>query len=712
MGSNQNTKVAIIGGGCAAMTAAWELTKPEHQGKYQVTVYQLGWRLGGKGASGRGPAYRIEEHGLHMWLGFYENAFRLMRECYGELDRDPDSCRLATWKDAFVPHPAVGISELADGFPSEVWKVLVPIDDKEPGDVAANYSALGIDDYVVRVIDLLVALVQELPREAEQQDKSLDGVSPTYITSLIEKYWPIAETLTLTALWHVFSVLQLIAKDLKLYESREVVQLLNIASRNVLEQLRKISGHDRSAGRVWTLIDLTLATIRGIVSDGLLTATNGLDEISDYDCREWLEKHGAAKASTNSGYLRAMYSMVFAYEGGDPGRPRMDAGQAVRGIMRSLFTYRGSFFWRMQGGMGDVVFAPLYEALKRRGVRFEFFHRLTNVGLSKKNDGRQHVTSLDFEVQAQLLEDEYHPLIDVDGLPCWPSLPLYDQLEGGGEVQLDGRDYESFWDTQDAKSKKLKVSTDFDAVVLGIGLGAIPSVCGEIVARDAKWRDMVQNVKTVATQAFQLWLRVDLTEVGWQGHNYTVSGFANPFDTWADMSHLINEERWPTPPKAIGYFCNVMREADLDQVHAYPFSTQKQAHDELVKQAAMRYLDEEVENLWPEAANGASAFRWDLVADPYNAADQEATGDERFDTQFWTANTNPSDRYVQSLPGTAKYRISALDVSYSNLTIAGDWTDCGFNSGCVEAAVMSGLLASHAISGSPELDDIVGYDHP
>ena len=47
--------------------------------RYDVTVYQPGWRLGGKGASGRGPADRVEEHGLHVWMGFYENAFALMR---------------------------------------------------------------------------------------------------------------------------------------------------------------------------------------------------------------------------------------------------------------------------------------------------------------------------------------------------------------------------------------------------------------------------------------------------------------------------------------------------------------------------------------------------------------------------------------------------------------------------------------------------------
>ncbi|MFN3592824.1 MAG: FAD-dependent oxidoreductase, partial [Thermaurantiacus sp.] len=76
------------------------------------------------------------------------------------------------------------------------------------------------------------------------------------------------------------------------------------------------------------------------------------------------------------------------------------------------------------------------------------------------------------------------------------------------------------------------------------------------------------------------------------------------------------------------------------------------------------------------------------------------------------ANVNPTDRYSLSLPGTLRHRISPLDCTYDNFTIAGDWTDCGFNEGCVEAAVMSGLLAAHAISGSPRLEEITGFDHP
>ncbi|MEM7523226.1 MAG: FAD-dependent oxidoreductase, partial [Pseudomonadota bacterium] len=94
------------------------------------------------------------------------------------------------------------------------------------------------------------------------------------------------------------------------------------------------------------------------------------------------------------------------------------------------------------------------------------------------------------------------------------------------------------------------------------------------------------------------------------------------------------------------------------------------------------------------------------------APHDEAVGYARFDTLFWTANVNPSDRYVLSLPGSLKHRVSPLDRHFDNLTVAGDWTRCGHQAGCVEAAVMSGRLAAHALSRAPRLEEIVGYDHP
>ena len=80
--------------------------------------------------------------------------------------------------------------------------------------------------------------------------------------------------------------------------------------------------------------------------------------------------------------------------------------------------------------------------------------------------------------------------------------------------------------------------------------------------------------------------------------------------------------------------------------------------------------------------------------------------------QHFQASFYGSDRYTLAVPGSLEHRISPLAKLVMNMTIAGDWTECSFNEGCIEAAVMSGMLASHAISGRPELDDIIGYNHP
>jgi glycine/D-amino acid oxidase-like deaminating enzyme len=47
-------KIAILGGGIGALATAAELTNdPNWQKNYDITIYQMGWRLGGKGANGR-----------------------------------------------------------------------------------------------------------------------------------------------------------------------------------------------------------------------------------------------------------------------------------------------------------------------------------------------------------------------------------------------------------------------------------------------------------------------------------------------------------------------------------------------------------------------------------------------------------------------------------------------------------------------------------
>ncbi|HTJ83359.1 MAG TPA: FAD-dependent oxidoreductase, partial [Polyangiaceae bacterium] len=467
--------------------------------------------------------------------------------------------------------------------------------------------------------------------------------------------------------------------------------------------------HRQRAGEV---LEITIAGLVGIFRSGALFDERGFDVLDDLDFIDWLRQNGLSDHAAASPFLHGLYSLMFAYEGGDCRRPRVAAGQALRGCMRMFLTYRGAFFWKMQAGMGDIVFAPLYELLKRRGVRFELFHRLTAVGLSDPSASSPHVARLDFDVQALVRDGrEYAPLVDVHGLPCWPRSPDFEQLVDGERLRERGRDFDNSWDTGHEATRSLEVGRDFDLVVLAVGGGAVAGVCAEILERDERWRRMSEALATVATQALQLWLRPPMSELGWARGEVTMTGFVSPFDTWADMTHLVPAEAWPAcrRPGAVAYFCNVLDERDVERcgpVDArHPLRVRA-----LVRGHAQRFLSNELGRLWPRFVGAATATR-ELFVDGRGDTPLDASGDP-LDGQYFVGNVDPSDRYVQTLPGTTRYRISPLDRTFDNLTIAGDWTDCGLSVGCVESAVMSGLLAAHAISGLPRLDSIVGYDHP
>ena len=718
-------KVAIVGGGCAGITAAFELTRPEHDGKYAVTVYQLGWRLGGKGASGRGAADRIEEHGLHLWMGFYENAFRLMRECYGEARRDPKTCPIADWRDAFRPDNFVGVMDHAPDGRWLPWLSPFPPLPGLPGDPGAP-PRWTVMDYLSRSVTLLRTLFEAVQRRTgviSNGGSPAPGpagpaaASPAEVTDTMTRLMRYGGLATLTALLESIRILDTVVRALPNYPGDIILQFHDAITTAARRQLEALIHNDDETRRLWEVAELVMATIRGIVKFRLVTDPRGFEAIDNYDCREWLRLNGASERALGSGFLRALYDLAFAYEGGDPARPRIAAGQALRGAVRAFFTYRGALYWRMRAGMGDVIFAPFYEVLRRRGVKFEFFHRLTNVRLSSGTDlapgESPYVEALEFDVQAGVRGGApYEPLVRVNGRPCWSARPDFTQLEDGERMALEARDFESHWDRRRVGTKTLDVVQDFDFVVLGVSLGEIPHVCREIVARDPRWGRMVAEVKTVPTQAFQIWLNRDLEDLGWSGPHLG-SALTKPFNAWCDMAHTIPEEGWSEPPRTVLYFCAALAEppAPLSEDDI----TYVERCRERVRANALGYLGETARLLWPGAYDAEGDFRWEMLSD--GAADDphappKRAGTEAFATQYWRANVNPSDRYVLAVPGSAKYRISPLDMTYDNLTIAGDWTACGLNQGCVEAAVMSGRLAAHALAGVPLLEEIVGYDHP
>lgn len=692
------------------------MTRPEHKGRYRVTIYQLGWRLGGKGASGRGPAGRIEEHGLHIWLGFYENAFRLLRECYEELGREPGSRPFASWRDAFIEDSHLGLADRsADKW--LIWTMFFPPGGGLPGDPPDRNNPFSMSYYMARAISLLRELLLGVGL-ADQDAPPDEFSSAAHKADTLERriVQLIASGLSLSAagITQALAAVEAAITFLPDRAGRLVLPLVEGISSFLRERLETAFIHNDGLRLRWEIVDLVQSIVVGVLRDGILTDRRGLDSINDYDCREWMRRHGASERSVNGSFVRALYDLAMGYEDGDLTRPGLAAGQALRGCMRMFYGYRGSFFWKMKAGMGDIVFVPFYEVLRKRGVEFKFFHRLTNVGLSKpsKKDGSRHVETLTFDVQATTKTGKpYDPLVRVKDLDCWPSRPDFSQLKGGRKMAAANRDFESHWDRSRAATLTTRVSDDFDFVILGNSIGTIPDTCSEILAVSKRWRDMVNHVKTVETQAFQIWLSSDFTSLGWAQPPVTLSGFEKPFDTWADMTHLAPREDWRETPQAIGYFCGVLKGVPRKEYGGPDYRERRMAD---VRANAVSFLEEKLSHLLPAAVSD-SGFRWEVLVDPGAAGPtkrMQNTTSVKIDSQYWTANVNPSDRYVLALPGTMKYRISPLDRTFDNLTIAGDWTDCGFSQGCVESAVMSGRLAAHAISLSPPLAEIVGYDHP
>ncbi|HEY2255585.1 MAG TPA: FAD-dependent oxidoreductase, partial [Variovorax sp.] len=608
-----------------------------------------------------------------------------------------------------------------------------PPADGLPGDPLAGANPFTIKSYLVHASALLRTLLVGLRTRRDVPGAAIGDGAPVSDADAQAQMPPAAEVesfVSQVAAWMRFGALtaaaglieaaalvEVVVRALPRYPQTLALQWLNAIAGIVRTQLEGMLCADEDTRCKWEIIDLVLAILVGAVRHRLLLDPRGLDAVNAYECRDWLRMNGASERSLNSAFVRSLYDLALAYEAGDARRPGLAAGQALRGSLRMFFTYRGAMFWKMRAGMGDCVFAPFYEVLKRRGVRFEFFHRLENVRLAAADtlapDERPYVQALEFDVQARTLGGaEYRPLVDVKGLPCWPATPDHAQLVDGARLQQEGWQFESHGERRRADTTTLQVGRDFDFVVLGVSIGAIPRVAREILARDERWRAMVANVKTVATQAFQVWLREDMRELGWNAPAITLSGFVKPFDTWSDMTHLIAAEDWgANPPKAVAYFCGVLpdpAEAPPDGDPAY-----EAARREEVFGNAAHFLDHHLAGLWPGAV-GPDGFRWSLLVDANPPADGAASPDDAraLRSQYWAANVNPSDRYVLALPGSLQYRISPLDNSYDNLTIAGDWTDCGFNEGCVEAAVMSGRLAAHALAHWPPLADIIGYDHP
>lgn len=677
-------KVAILGGGMAGLAAAWRLSEPGWHDRFEsITVYQRGWRLGGKGASSRGIHGRIEEHGLHIWLGSYENAFALLRECYAELDRattDPDA-PVQTWDQALIPADNLG---LADRWGEDwlTWLGTFTRNDELPGEPHSTGREITAVGFLRRAAGLLVDFT-----------RSISGVEPHGLVLSTSPELPPVDTAPAAVGRAAAAVLA------GLTGGKPALHLVDDAVAAVRDTLD--CDHRPDHRRSWLLVSLVAAVIRGLIADNLVTDARGFRAINDEDFGQWILRHGAHPDVLEFPLIRGLYDLVFGYADGDPQRPAFAAGLAVFLTGLVLFEYKGAIFWKMTAGMGEIVMAPIYQVLHRRGVRFEFFHRVDGLHLDAR---RRHVETISMGRQLELADgvDEYQPLTWLRGLPVFPGAPLADQVRARpGMHTLESH----FGVRDDMEARILQRGMDFDHVVLAVSLGMVEQVAGELIDDQPEWRAMTTHVRTVATQAFQVWLRPDEPSLGWARPGVTTSAYVPPFDTWASMPQTLWAEDWPEHdrPGTVAYFCGAF---GAPWPVAGPYDDYVARCREAVHADAVRHLDHHV-GLYLPGAVTEGGFRWHLLSGVDGQCGLDALA-----TQHVSVNIDPSDRYVQSVPGSDKYRLRPDEGGYDNLVLAGDWTDSGMNAGCIEAAVMSGLQAANALLGRGRFHRIRGFYLP
>ncbi len=686
-------KVAILGGGPSSLTTAyWLSSTPALRERYDLHVYQMGWRLGGKGASGRGVYNRIEEHGLHILFGCYYNFFSMMREVYGSIERPP-SCPVTTFNQAFYPHSFAVIEHFFQGR----WE-------KVQFQLPRNYAVAGLGTglnssgaYFVEAVQVLIeAVAGSRTLSWLQQWCFPSGRAWNRGRSGIPRQGE-ADFLVNLAVALVHAELELLNKGVEAVQkwAPRLLELLSRLRAAITQKLLFITQCDFDAWLLVTSLDSITAMLIGIIVDKVY-APGGLAGIDQYDFAKWLESHGMQKESDRTPFVQFIYDAAFSYfDGVSDGGERISAGTTIGIILRMGLAFDGAAYYKMQGGMGDIVFAPLYQLLCNRGVNFHFFHKVESLHL---DPGAKFVQSIKLSVQAKVKDPArgYVPLFDVKGLPSWPAEPLWDQLQDA--EYLKQFNLESYYSGYIGEPYQLECGRDFDKVVYGAPISTVSFLCQELLAASPKWRTMRDRVMAIQTVACQAWLTGDLRQLGWNRPSPLLSLFVDPLNTWADMSQVLDRETWPPgyKPKGVSYFCG----GQPGPTFCPPVSDKDfpNRYTEKARLQFASFLYEHMSTLLPGTVNPLEPphLDWNVLVDP-----DGHNGRDRFDAQYFRSNCEPHERCTLSLPDTNQHRLDAGDTDFSNLIVTGDWIKNGLYAACMEGAIVSGVLAARAVSGEP-----------
>jgi uncharacterized protein with NAD-binding domain and iron-sulfur cluster len=703
-------KIVIVGAGPAGLSAAFFLTdpatNPDWKNRYEIDVYQLGWRVGGKGATGRNidACERIQEHGIHVFGNMYFNSLRMMQTCFAEVAWDQHD-RNRTMEDAFQPSTLTLMTDYFNG----MWHRDL---DRFPDNLGAPWKGQtwpiphGIVVEVLNMVSERLARLIELRNHAKAPwfERIVEGIDRLAGDELTRIATAIADRIVDEE------------KSGHPDRARHALILKVLADAVAFSKLLYEADPSNPTLRATFLnIDLAVTTLRGMIDDDIFD--KGIDSMDGENYREWLERHGASQTTLCSGLPQIYPNTALSYEFGDTTSiPSMSAMAYASFFLRQVLG-KGAGAYFFAEGTGETIMKPLYRLLCQRGVRIHFFHKLTAV---VPDPQLSRIDQLEFDVQATVKAGSYDPLrrISQTGELVWPDRPNYDQLVEGEELRQGGYDLESWWTPWKPVTRcVLRQGEDFDQIVLATPIATLPHTCDAVIRHPAAgdaWRNMITNIKTAASQQVQIWLNKPTSELGWDAKKSPTDHYVGPLynqdlTSFCDFSDIIDREQWPenNRPKGLIYFIGAL--SDPEQIPPFDDHEFPSRQRERIKWATIQYL-RNIDGLLPGATTKplvSPSFDFDLLAahDPAT----RGRGVNQFDQQFFRANIDPNERYTLSVKGSVQYRLESWDSKFDNLVLAGDWIYTGFNVGSFEGAVMSGKLASLALTGAPIPSEIYGY---
>jgi len=701
-------RVAVLGGGPAGLSAAWGLSATEAlRARYEVTIYQVGWRVGGKCASGReGPTKRIDQNGTHYLFGAYRNIFGMMRDVFDELEAKGDT-RYGTFESNFIPRSLLAMKQFFDGN-WETWLIQLPTNFTEPGEGGGAMPPPR--DLLTMTLQWMVELfcgwqtlscLQKVGFFPRPLDESILGRLTKRLQADVDQVLAYGGIKVLELAYELASAGRPSTPDCDVL--RIVAYLLECFRSWLWCAVKGCVRTDIEVYRMWTMLDLACTVVIGGIRDRIVEPGR-LADIDVYDLREWLERHGASELTLWCEQLQTWYNAVAAYRNGDPADPDISAAVALQSILRLAFTYQGAFAYQMELEVGDSVIAPVYQVLKDRGVRFGFFHRVWDVAPGEGEDADQ-IVRVEMERQLELKSGDpfsYDPFERVKGRNVWPNQPRWSQV---ADPDPDGPNTDSFYSPRRGPTVTLERGRDFDLCVYAMPVGTIPFYAKELMARREAWRRMT-GLRTVETQSLRLWWSPTLRELGWPYGPPVLSAYVQPLSTWEDNDQLVRWELWPETdrPQALStVFGPLPCEPTSPPPEDVDYPKRKQA---LGDQYMMKFLQFDVGGLWPRATSLQTKYGvdWNLLV----SLDPSAVGPEKFHTQQRRVNVGPTERYTSAGSGTLQFRLRPDESQFGNLFLAGDWVRNGMELGSVEGAVMAGLLVSQSIADFPR--EVYGAD--